>query len=172
MELLERFAAGDLEAFETLFRELQREVYGWTLRIVRDPGAAEDLAIETFWRMYRARARCDPTRNVKGWARRIATNVALDYLRRRRLEAELTEDVAQPPAPDPAIEGELQAQIRHAFHRLPPALRVTAMLALVEEKPYGEIADALGISVGGVKVRVFRAVRILRKQLRKIGAHP
>ena len=48
MELLERFAAGDLEAFETLFRQHQREVYSWIVRIVRDTGIAEDLTVETF----------------------------------------------------------------------------------------------------------------------------
>src|SRR2546428_6331819 len=59
MELLERFAQGELEAFETLFRQFQGQVYGWILRIVRDTGAAEDLTVETFWRIYRARARSE-----------------------------------------------------------------------------------------------------------------
>jgi len=57
MELLERFAAGDLEAFEALFRQHQREVYAWTVRIVRDHGIAEDLTVETFWRIYHYRSR-------------------------------------------------------------------------------------------------------------------
>ena len=55
MELLERLAQGELEAFETLFRQFQGQVYGWILRIVRDTGAAEDLTVETFWRIYRER---------------------------------------------------------------------------------------------------------------------
>jgi RNA polymerase sigma-70 factor (ECF subfamily) len=54
---------------------------------------------------------------------------------------------------------------------LPAKLRVAAVLALVEERPYQEIADALGISVGAVKLRVFRAVRNLRKQLKQMGVH-
>jgi len=82
MELLERFALGDLEAFETLFRQFQGQVHRWVVRIVRDPGAAEDLTIETFWRVYRARARFDPARDFGAWARRIACNVALDHLKR------------------------------------------------------------------------------------------
>ena len=57
-----KFAQGDLGAFETLFRQYQSEVYRWTVRIVRDPAAAEDLTIETFWRIYRAHARFDPER--------------------------------------------------------------------------------------------------------------
>ena len=67
MELLKRFAAGDREAFETLFRQFQGEVYGWIVRIVRDPGAAEDLTVETFWRIYRAHARFDPEGSFGAW---------------------------------------------------------------------------------------------------------
>lgn len=72
---LERFTRGDIQAFEALFREYQGEVYGWIIRIVHDSGAAEDLTIETFWRIYRARARFDPCRSFGAWARRIATNL-------------------------------------------------------------------------------------------------
>src|SRR5205807_7461351 len=86
MELLERFAAGDLEAFEALFREHHKEVYAWIVRIVRDHGIAEDLTVETFWRIYRARDRFDPAGNFHAWARRIATNAALDHLRMARRE--------------------------------------------------------------------------------------
>src|SRR6516225_7583078 len=70
---LERFTRGDMQAFEALFREYEGEVYGWIIRIVHDSGAAEDLTIETFWRIYRARVRFDPCRSFGPWARRIAT---------------------------------------------------------------------------------------------------
>src|SRR5246127_4963925 len=93
MELLERFAAGDLEAFETLFRGHQKEVYGWIVRIVRDSGIAEDLTVETFWRIHQAKTRFRPDGNFAAWARRIATNAALDHLRRARRETELPENL-------------------------------------------------------------------------------
>ena len=172
MELLGRFASGDIEAFEALFRQLQAEVYGWIVRVVRDPSTAEDLTVETFWRMYRAHARFDPTRNPVPWARRIATNVALDYLKHERLESELPDEVPQANSPDPVLARELRDQIRRAFNHLPPKLRIPAILALVEERPYEEIAEALGTTTGAVKLRVFRAVRILRKQLRNMGVNP
>jgi RNA polymerase sigma-70 factor (ECF subfamily) len=57
------------------------------------------------------------------------------------------------------------------MNRLSPRLRAAVLLALVEEEPYEEIARALGISVNAVKVRVFRGVRILRKELEKTGVH-
>ena len=81
--MLERFAAGDMVAFEALFREYQGAVFGWIMRIVRDRGAAEELTVETFWRAWSARARFDPQREFGAWARRIASNLALNHLKRR-----------------------------------------------------------------------------------------
>lgn len=170
MELLERFATGDLEAFEALFRQHQNEVYRWTVRIVRDTGAAEDLTVETFWRIYRARQRFDPAAgNFRAWARRIATNAALDHLRHARKETELSEDYPAAPKGDSAVSSELRGHLRQAFLELPAKYRLVATLALIEDEPYNEIAEAAGISVALVKVRVFRAVRMLRKKLSSLG---
>ena len=165
MDLLERFAAGDLDAFETLFRGHQKEVYRWIVRIVRDSGIAEDLTVETFWRIHQARARFRPGGNFAAWARRIATNAALDHLRRARPETELPENLLAEARPDPAVRNETRHQIRDAFTALPAKYRLVATLALIEEESYENIADAAGISVALVKVRVFRAVRMLRKRL-------
>jgi RNA polymerase sigma-70 factor (ECF subfamily) len=99
MDLLNRFKEGDLVAFEALFRQYQAEVYGWILRIVRDPGVAEDLTVETFWRIYRARTRFSPQAAFGAWARRIATNLAIDHLRQRRPEVELSHDGHGHPHP-------------------------------------------------------------------------
>jgi RNA polymerase sigma-70 factor (ECF subfamily) len=174
-ELLERFARGDLDAFESLFRQFQGDVFRWIVRIVRERGAAEDLTIETFWRIHRAHARFDPERNFAAWARRIATNTALDYLKVARREVELPEDLPDLRSSalgDPGVRQDVRERVGKAFGELPAKLRVTATLALIEEEPYQEIADALGISVGAVKLRVFRAVRLLRKQLKQLGVEP
>jgi DNA-directed RNA polymerase specialized sigma24 family protein len=85
-DLERRFAAGDLDAFETLFRRHQAEVFGWIVRMLRDGPLAEDATIETFWRIYRARARFDGQHEFGAWARRIATNVAIDFLKARSRE--------------------------------------------------------------------------------------
>jgi RNA polymerase sigma-70 factor (ECF subfamily) len=176
VELLEEFALGDSEAFEALFRQFQGEVYGWIVRIVRDPGAAEDLTVETFWRIYRARLRFDPRRGFGPWARRIATNLALDHLSARRNETSL-EDDSRPAClrcspPDPALAADVRQKVATAFGRLPVKLRVAATLAMIEETPYGDIAEALGVSIGTVKSRVFRAVRLLRRDLQRMGVEP
>ena len=169
MDLLQRFAAGDLDAFETLFRQHQAEVYASIVRIVRDTGIAEDLTLETFWRIYRARARFDPAGNFGGWAHRIATNAALDHLRSARHETELPEDIASPRQLDPAVRSETRERLKKAFHELPAKYRLVATLALVEDEPYDRIAEAAGVSPALVKVRVFRAVRLLRKSLQSFA---
>lgn len=169
MSLLERFATGDLDAFEILFRQFQARVYGWIVRIVRDPASAEDLTVETFWRIYRARARFDPQADFGAWAYRIAVNLALSHLRGKPREEELRVDEPVVNPPDAALEREAREQIRCAFSKLPARLQVVAAMALIEERPYQEIATALGIAPGTVKSRVFRAVRILRKQLNRMG---
>lgn len=172
MELLELFAQGELEAFETLFRRFQHEVYGWIIRIVRDPGIAEDLTVETFWRIYQARSRFDPARSFGAWARRIATNAAIDYLKTVRPEVLLTENHVPEVPQNPAVQRDIRDRIEQAFAHLPAKLQVVARLALIEEQPYEEIAGALGISVGAVKSRVFRAVRLLRRKLKRLGVEP
>jgi RNA polymerase sigma-70 factor (ECF subfamily) len=129
-QVLDRFRQGDADAFEELFREQQGSVYRWILRIVRDRGTAEDLTVETFWKIYRAHARFDAARGFEPWAKRIATHVALDWL------------------------------------------RAAAVLAVVEEQPHKVVAESLGISVAAVKLRVFRALRLLRKDLEQQGIRP
>jgi RNA polymerase sigma-70 factor, ECF subfamily len=172
MELLRRFTQGDVEAFETLFRQFQGVVYGWIVRIVREPSAAEELTVEAFWRAYKARTRFDPEANFGAWMRRIATNLAIDHLRRRRTTVELPEDVASPGLRDPVVCREMREKIRRAFSRLPASLRAVATLALIEDTPYEEIAAGLDISATAVRMRVFRAVRVLRKELNRLGLRP
>ena len=173
--LLQRFAQGDREAFEALFRQFEREVYRWILRIVRDPTAAEDALVETFWRAYRGHARFDPSRSFGAWMRRIATNTAIDQLsavqRRQWIPLDAVTAGRVPRSPMSTRRGpddfELRDAIRRAFASLPPKLRVVAALALIEEVPHAEIADALGVPIGTVKSRLFRATRELRKELER-----
>ncbi len=175
LERLIRFRQGDDAsrdaAFEELFRIHQRAVYGWILRIVRNATAAEDLTLETFWRIFRAHARFEPERGFGPWARRIATRAALDWLRAKKPEyamaAEFFADLPAPAGEDPAVSAEIRRTTAEAFGRLRPGLRIAATLAVIEERPHKEVAEALGISVTAVKLRVFRALRLLRKDLQQ-----
>lgn len=163
-------------AFEVLFRTYQRFVYGCIRRIVRDSGIAEDLTLETFWRIHRALGRFDPQREFAPWARRIATRVALDWLRtQHRDQSEPQEYFAAQPAPqhgDAAVDAEVRLRVAQALGRLPPKLRVAALLAVVEDRPQKEVAASLGITVAAVKLRVFRALRLLRRDLQRQGITP
>lgn len=174
-ELLRRFARGDGEAFETLFHQFEREVYRWILRIVREREAAEDALVEAFWRAYRGHARFDPSRSFGAWMRRIATHCAIDQLsaanrRSRQQIAHLAGvPVSRATGSSGTADADLAQSIRVAFASLPPKLRVVATLALVEELPQAEIAEALGVPIGTVKSRLFRATRELRKELTRTG---
>src|SRR5262250_154430 len=171
MNVFERFAAGQAEAFESLFREHQREVYGWIVRIVRDPGAAEDLTVEAFWRLYQKRDRLDPSANCAAWLRRVATNLAIDHLRRAK-PVEVLEAEPADKKRDHVEQQQARSAIRNALSELSPKLRAVVQLTLIEGESYADVADALGISLSGVKLRVFRATRILRNKLKQPGLQP
>lgn len=176
MDLLQRFGSGEVDAFEELFRTHQRDIYNWIVCLTRDRSIAEDLLLETFWRIFRAHAQFDSRGSFGAWARRIATNLAMDYFRTAGREVSVPADVLDArPGPrdaDPAERREARQAIRRAFSELSPKLKAVALLALVEEKNYADIASALGISVNTAKSREFRAVRLLRNKLKKVGIEP
>ncbi len=167
-ELLRLFVQGDRDAFESLFRQFEVEVYRWILRIVRDASAAEDVLIDTFWR---ARARFDPSRSFGAWMRRIATNATRDHLRSVRPRARWI-TTAGDIGVSTSTDCGLSESVAIAFRRLPQKLQVVATLALIEERAYTEIADVLDLPVGTVKSRAFRAIRVLRKELARMGIQP
>lgn len=171
MDLLERFRRGDVDAFETLFRQFQGNVYGWIVQIVRDPALAEDLTVETFLRIHKARRRFNSGAAFGPWARRIATNLAIDHIRSRPREQELLVETAA-TMPDSAVQRETREKIEKALRRLSPKLQATAILALIEGQSYEEIANAMGKPVGVIRMRVFRAVMQLRKHLERMGVKP
>ena len=81
-------------------------------------------------------------------------------------------EVASPVEADPAVTAEIRRKTAIAFSRLAPKLRIAATLAVIEELPQKDVAAALGISVAAVKLRVFRALRLLRKDLERQGITP
>src|SRR6266852_7980310 len=170
-EVLRRFVRGDQDAFESLFRQFESDVYQWILRIVRNASSAEDILIEAFWRAYRGRASFDSSRSFGAWMRRIATNAACDHLRVMRPRASwiTTADGIEGPKSADCVLGE---SITLAFRRLPPKLQVVATLALIEGHSHAEIAEALDLPVGTVKSRLSRGVHALRKELARRGIRP
>jgi RNA polymerase sigma-70 factor (ECF subfamily) len=85
---------------------------------------------------------------------------------------EMLAELSAPAEADPVVNAEIRAKIARALERLPPKLRIAAVLCVVEEQPQKDVAAALGISVAAVKLRVFRALRLLRKDLEQQGIRP
>ena len=103
--------------------------------------------------------------------RRIATNAAVDHVRASRRHTGLNAISDDAPAP-PEGDRDLHEAIALAFRQLSPRLQIVATLALIEAQPYAEIAEALGLPIGTVKSRVFRATRALEKELARLGVRP
>jgi RNA polymerase sigma factor (sigma-70 family) len=167
-ELLKRFVEGDQDAFESLFRQFEVEVYRWVIRIVRDSGIAEDVLVDAFWRAYRGRAHFDPSRSFGAWMRRIARNSACDHLRMMRSRDSWITTADEIEGPKSADRFQRES-IARAFRQLPPKLQLVATLALIEGQSHAEIAEALDLPVGTVKSRLFRALCALRKELARSG---
>jgi RNA polymerase sigma-70 factor (ECF subfamily) len=133
---------------------------------------SRDVTAETFWRAWRGRAGFDRQRPFGAWLRRIATNAAIDWLKRAARDPARPTNHAldQVPAREtPILDHKVHDALQRAFVALPVRLRVVATLALIEERPHSEIAEALDLPLGTVKSRIFRATRALRAELVKKG---
>jgi RNA polymerase sigma-70 factor (ECF subfamily) len=151
---------GSEAAFAAIFERFQTPIVNYIYRIIGDWDAANDLAQDTFLKAYTALPNTDESLQISPWLYRIATNTALDSLRRRkritwvpfRMEFE-------PPAlhADPAPRQAESDAISQALAQVPPDLRTCLVLNMYQGLSYKEIADVLGISTNLVAVRIYRA---------------
>ncbi|MDX2343202.1 MAG: sigma-70 family RNA polymerase sigma factor [Acidimicrobiia bacterium] len=166
MELVEASLA-DLEAFGELVRRHQDFVYGAALRIVRNPVMAQDLAQETFVRAHRALPGFRGQAQVRSWLYRIATNLALNAVQRRReYPTDTVPDI--PTRLDPARDAEnlaLRSELEDAIAELPPKLKKPLVLREYEGLSYQAIADTLDLPINTVRTRILRARRSLRERM-------
>ncbi len=161
-------ALEDQEArFERLFRDYQRDIFVYLCRLVGDRGQAEDLAQETFVKAYRALNRLPMEANSRAWLYRIATNTALDCLRRRRLVSwlPLFERDAHPAVQTSFAESSLESvAVEKTLSELRARYRIPLVLYACQGLSTQEISEILRISRGAVKTRLFRA----REQFRRL----
>lgn len=160
----------------TQIAELQPRLVGFAYTLTRDPEAASDLAQETIVHALAARWRFQPGTNLKAWLFRIMRNLQLNALRTeasRPTLVSIEELVTEPPElVDRNSDVEAQVILRHdieqvsqAFRSLPTAFALPLHLTAIEGLRYAEAAEILGVPVGTVMSRIYRARQLLRARL-------
>jgi RNA polymerase sigma-70 factor (ECF subfamily) len=174
VRLMLAFCEGDAAAFDALFRRWAAPLLRYLERMLRDAGAAEELVQEVFLRVHRARSSYRPEARFSTWLYRIATNLALNELRRPRrrephasVEDENVEPlVAGGAASDELVEARRDvAAVDRALAAISERHRAALWLVAVEGLAYAEVADSLEISEQAVKALVHRARVSLAEQL-------
>ena len=158
------------EAFERLYRSYARDVYRYTLAVLRNPADAEDITQTTFLNAYRAYRRGEEPVRPRNWLIKIAHNACRSrHLRavRRPQEVPFEETIAAIPIPTdetPKLE-----ELLEALGRLPFNQRAALVMRELEGRSYAEIADTLEVSVAAVETLIFRARRTLRRDRSLLG---
>lgn len=153
------------ELYERDFPVIYRAVYA----IVLDRGEAEDLTQEAFVRAYRARHSYKPNAPVRAWLHRIAVNLAISHLRRRKLARFLPVKLYTGPEKGEYDEADARTVVERALEELSPKLRATVALHYFEGYTREEIATLLGIPSGTVASRMAKAITIMRRHLEATG---
>lgn len=179
-ELIAKAAKGDQDAFAQLLELHKGKIYGLTLRLTGSAEDAMDLTQETFFNAWRGLPRFHGQSKFSTWLYRLATNAAIDFLRReKRRGAVATVSLYAEEEPQRALDipdhrftpqtelerKELQEAIQRGLGRLSDEHRQALVLREVNGLSYAEIAQVLGVEEGTVKSRISRARMALRKAL-------
>ena len=165
--LVQRARAGDVRAFERLYREHVGRVYGLCLRMTRDPAMAEDCTQETFINAWKALERFETRSSLATWLHRIAVNVALAKRRKPGAVVQAaTDDEEEAIETDWTLETPLEVnEIEAAIERLPEGARDVLVLHAIYGYSHGEAAEMLGVAEGTCKAQLHRARSLLREKL-------
>ena len=183
-ELMLRVRDGqEAAAFEELMRRYQRPLTGFLMRLTANLDVAQDLAEETFVRVWQSAPRYRPSAKFTTWLFTIASRLATDHARRAQvrravpLDAPAADDARSPaetlpdagPSADQQLAGAQDAALLHAaMQELPLEQRTALALCEFENLTYAEAAQAMGCSVKSVELRIYRAKQTLREKLRRI----
>jgi RNA polymerase sigma-70 factor, ECF subfamily len=174
--------AGDDSAFAYLVQKYRRPMVSFMYRMAHNSAAAEDLAQEVFLRVYRSRQSYEPSAKFTTWLYRIATNLAVNYVRDTRherpevmvsvdepdQETGLTMDVrdASLTAEEAILRRERMSAIRQRVQALPERQRMAVIMHKYQQMDYRQIAQILKLSESATKSLLFRAYETLRVQLK------
>ena len=160
--------------FRSLVDENAERVFRIAYRMTGNRDDADDVVQDTFLKAYRGFDRFVPGGSESVWLNRIASNCAIDLIRRRKYRR--TEDLAHTeqyapavstePAPDrPVFDGEIRARVEAELVKLSDKERTAFVLRHFDGRPIREIAKTMGAPIGSVKNNIFRAIRKLRAAL-------
>jgi len=184
-KLMLALKAGDKAAFDRLLDKYEKRVINYIYRFTGSRADAEDLAQETFLKVYNAAFSYIPSAKFAAWLYRIASNVSLDYLRKNKyakktgslnerlenmdksLEKQFP-DEKQRGADLSMVDSERQEKINLALQNLPENQRAAIIMKIYEDRPYSEIAAIIGVSVSSVESLLFRARQALKTRLKDI----
>jgi RNA polymerase sigma-70 factor (ECF subfamily) len=173
-----RLQAGDDAALGELLRRNGPAVLSVAYRYLGDRAAAEDVVQESFLKLYKARARYRPEARFRSYILRIASNVCLSRLRKKRAvslsgdtEGDSERGELEPADPkavgpsEPMLKSELQSRVRDAVAQLPERQRMAVMLNKFEGLDYKQVAEALELTVPATKSLLHRARMALKDML-------
>lgn len=180
--LIAKALGGDQKAYESLLVRHRKAIFHVVTKIVRNQDEAQDLVQETFMKAFNALASYRSEYRFSTWLYKIAANCAIDFVRKKRIEALSLDRPIQ--TKDGQVEFELPDRtwdpernlvrkqklksIDEAIDSLPDKYREVIIYRHRDDKSYEEIADILGTPVGTVKARIFRARELLKKKLKSI----
>ena len=179
--LVTQARAGDQEAFGTLVRLHQRQIYALALRMLRDPEEASEATQEVFLAAWQGLRGFRGDARFATWLYRIAYNYCLRLAAHKRrdaaVRAELSAESAREQAPERALsaasaadaERAMRETVRDEIAGLPPKYRVVIVLRHLQELSYEEIAEVMRVPIGTVKTHLFRARAMLKERLVHLG---
>lgn len=169
--LVKKILAGHRDAFADIVRRYQNRIYGMALHYTRNTEEARDLTQDALVAVYNSLARFDQARSLTNWVLKIAVYHCYQYLRKSRRPAKVLDLPAEFPDPlDVQVRAEQREKVLKAFDGLGDDLKMTVWLHYFLERSCKEIADILEISLELVKVRLFRARKILGENLGSNGS--
>jgi RNA polymerase sigma-70 factor, ECF subfamily len=177
--LLTRFQAGEKDLFGCIVRRFERELFTYLLQYLGERTAAEDVFQNTFLQVYTKIQKYEKGRPARPWLYRIATNLAIDYLRSQKRFKATSLDVVHDanegmslkdllvtdtvPVADALSAVETEAKVRQAVDALPEPFRSVLILAFYHDMKYTDIAEVMDVPVGTVKSRLHNALKKLHE---------
>jgi RNA polymerase sigma-70 factor, ECF subfamily len=170
-----RAIAGDFAAFDHLVERYQKAVYNLAYRMLGNASDAEDAAQETFLRAFANLSSYQATRKFGTWLLSITSHWCIDRLRRRKVVSlEFLQDISLVGGLSDGPESEVMArenerEVQRWLEKLPEAYRLIIVLRYWHDLSYNEIADVTGLPLSTVRMRLFRARRLLAAAYDKVG---